>query len=87
MPALVLSGNLDLRTPLEKARSLATALHGKLLVEQGIGHGVLGLDPNGCATPAVEAFLASRPLPRCERSASVTIERGARRLDIPRPGL
>ncbi len=84
VPSLVLSGNLDLRTPLENARRLANALHGRIVVEHGIGHGVLGLDPNGCATPAVEAFLASRPLPRCQRQASVTIERAARRSAVPR---
>jgi pimeloyl-ACP methyl ester carboxylesterase len=85
VPALVLSGNLDLRTPLENARQLAAALHGRVVVEQGVGHGVLGRDFNGCATPAVEAFLADRPLPRCERSAAIVIERGARRLVAPRP--
>jgi pimeloyl-ACP methyl ester carboxylesterase len=79
VPTLVLSGDLDLRTPLEGARYLAALLHGKVVVEQGVGHGVLGRDPNGCAPPAVEAFLAGRPLTRCHRRASVTIERAARR--------
>jgi pimeloyl-ACP methyl ester carboxylesterase len=58
VPALVLSGELDLRTPLEKARELARALpQGRLLVERSVGHGVLGSDPNGCADGAVAAFL------------------------------
>jgi pimeloyl-ACP methyl ester carboxylesterase len=73
VPTLILSGNLDLRTPLENARRLATALHAKLVVEQGVGHGVLGTDPNGCATPAVAAFLARRPLPVCHHDVSLTI--------------
>src|SRR5204862_2277277 len=84
---LVLSGHLDLRTPLENARRLATALAGKIVVEQGVGHGVLGRDPNGCATPAVEAFLASRPLPRCSRSSSIAIQPVARRIAAPSLGL
>ncbi len=85
VPALVLSGNLDLRTPLEGARHLAATLHGKVVVENGIGHGVLGVDPNGCATPAVEAFLERRPLPRCERNVAIGIERRAtRRAAAPR---
>lgn len=82
VPALVLSGNLDLRTPLENARRLATALGAKLVVEQGIGHGVLGREPNGCATPAVEAFLDSRPLPRCRRDSSIAIQPVARRVAV-----
>ena len=80
VPTLVLSGNLDLRTPWENANRLTYALRGEILVEQGIGHGVLGVDPNGCATPAVEAFLDLRPLPKCDRKSSISIERGARRL-------
>ncbi|MEY2515181.1 MAG: hypothetical protein QOJ89_2539 [bacterium] len=88
VPTLVLSGDLDLRTPLEGARYLAALLHGKVVVEQGVGHGVLGRDPNGCATPAVEAFLAGRPLPQCQRSAGITIEpRAARHIVVPRPQL
>ncbi len=82
---LVLSGNLDLRTPLERARVLAASLGGRVLVERGIGHGVLGRDPNGCATPAVEAFLDSRPLPECDRASSIGIEPAARRA-FPRLG-
>jgi pimeloyl-ACP methyl ester carboxylesterase len=84
VPTLVLSGNLDLRTPLENANRLTYALRGEILVEQGIGHGVLGVDPNGCATPAVEAFLDRRPLPKCNRSSSISIERAARSV-LPRP--
>ncbi|HEY1538788.1 MAG TPA: alpha/beta hydrolase [Solirubrobacteraceae bacterium] len=67
IPALVLSGDLDLRTPLQNARRLARALHGHLVVEQGVGHGVLGERHNGCASPAVAAFLAGRPLAPCRR--------------------
>jgi hypothetical protein len=59
-------------------------LHGKVVVEQGVGHGVLGRDPNGCATPAVDAFLARRPLPQCYRGAAITIVPGARRIAVPR---
>jgi len=76
IPALVLSGELDLRTPLEKARELARALPGRarLLVERGTGHGVLGAGAGGCADGAVEAFLDRRPVPRCVRDrASLTI--------------
>lgn len=84
VPTLVLSGDLDLRTPLEGARYLAALLHGTVVVEQGIGHGVLGRDPNGCATPAVEAFLARRPLAQCHRNAAITIEPTARRSAVRR---
>jgi pimeloyl-ACP methyl ester carboxylesterase len=85
VPTLVLSGNLDLRTPLENARRLATALGARIVVEQGVGHGVLGRDLNGCATPAVEAFLGRRPIPQCRRDAGISIETSAvRRLATPR---
>ncbi len=74
IPTLVLSGELDLRTPLEQARALARSLPGaRLVVEHGVGHSVLGAAPGGCADGAVAAFLAARPLPRCRRSASLTV--------------
>lgn len=64
---LVLSGELDLRTPNTEARRLAIALRGRLVTERGVGHSVLGATFNGCATPAVTAFLARRSVPRCTR--------------------
>lgn len=76
IPALVLSGELDLRTPLEKARELARALPGgtRLLVERNTGHGVLGAGTGGCADAAVDTFLDRRPVPRCTSGgASLTI--------------
>jgi pimeloyl-ACP methyl ester carboxylesterase len=80
VPTLVLSGELDLRTPNAEARRLATALHGKLVTERGVGHSVLGTDFNGCATPAVEDFLAGRKVGRCARGgASIGVARSALR--------
>lgn len=85
---LIVSGDLDLRTPLENARGLARKLHARVVVERGAGHSVLGLDPNGCATPAVTAFLAGRPLPVCRpRSAFVTIRGRTARGAVTHPGL
>jgi hypothetical protein len=60
VPSLVLSGELDLRTPTERARALAQALNARLVTERGAGHSVLGQTGGGCATAAVEAFLTGR---------------------------
>ncbi len=81
---LVLSGELDLRTPNANARQLAIALKGRLVTERGVGHAVLGTDFNGCATPAVTAFLAGREVPACKRGgASISVTRsGLRRVPI-----
>jgi pimeloyl-ACP methyl ester carboxylesterase len=73
VPTLVLAGELDLRTPLENARRLARALGGRVVVESGVGHQVLGASFGGCGAPAIEAFLALRPLPACRRDASITL--------------
>lgn len=74
IPTLVLSGELDLRTPLEIARTLVSMLRrAQLVVERDVGHGVLGSDRNGCADPAVAAFLARRPLPACRRAGSASV--------------
>jgi len=84
---LIVSGDLDLRTPLENASRLASALKAGVVVERGAGHSVLE-DPNACATPAVEAFLAGRPLPRCRSGgAFITIDRSARSPSAPPGGL
>jgi pimeloyl-ACP methyl ester carboxylesterase len=66
VPTLILSGELDLRTPLENARRLARELGGaRVLVQRGVGHDVLGARPGGCVDRAVEAFLARRAAPSC----------------------
>ena len=66
VPTLILSGELDLRTPLENARRLAPELGGaRVLVEPGVGHDVLGARPGGCVDRAVAAFLARRAAPGC----------------------
>jgi pimeloyl-ACP methyl ester carboxylesterase len=66
VPTLILSGELDLRTPLQNAQRLASELPGaQLLVERGVGHDVLGARPGGCVDRTVAAFLAQRATPRC----------------------
>lgn len=57
-PALILSGDEDLRTPRADALALAARLPGAHLVEvPDTGHGALFSDPTDCAQLAVAAFV------------------------------
>jgi hypothetical protein len=57
VPALLLSGRLDTRTPLENSRELLPSLpHGQLLTVTGTGHDVLDSDITGCAARALKRF-------------------------------
>jgi len=57
VPALLLSGRLDTRTPLENSEELLGQLpHGQLLTVAGTGHDVLDSDITGCAARALERF-------------------------------
>jgi hypothetical protein len=59
VPALILSGRDDLRTPLEGARALAAELpRARLVTLNGVGHDVLGDDLTGCARTALKRFFA-----------------------------
>ncbi len=58
VPALLLSGRLDTRTPLENAQELLAQLpHGQLLTVAGTGHDVLDSDITGCAARALKRFV------------------------------
>ncbi|MBJ7332821.1 MAG: alpha/beta fold hydrolase [Solirubrobacteraceae bacterium] len=74
VPILVLSGQLDLRTPLEAARRLAARLgNATVVTAPGVGHSVYGADLDGCATRAVAVFLrGQRPDCADNTSASAT---------------
>ncbi len=61
VPALVLGGSLDLRTPVEGARAVAAELPRASMVEmRGAGHDVLDRDLTGCAGRALQRFAARR---------------------------
>jgi pimeloyl-ACP methyl ester carboxylesterase len=63
VPALLLSGRLDTRTPLENARELLPSLpHGQLLTVTGTGHDVLDSDITGCAARALKRFADGQKL-------------------------
>ena len=85
VPTLVLSGDLDLRTPLENARRLADALNGRVVVEPGAGHFALYFGFDGCTRPAVKAFLAGRAVATCRRpGSSVAVGAAAARAALGR---
>jgi pimeloyl-ACP methyl ester carboxylesterase len=71
LPALVLAGREDLRTPLEDARRSASRYPGaRVLAVPDAGHSVLGgSDPGGCAIDGLVAFLGGQPVPGCPRRA------------------
>lgn len=68
MPTLLLEGTLDLRTPIEGARSLAARLpHARLVTVGGVGHSPSSADPTRCGERVVQRFLMARPLGACPR--------------------
>ncbi len=75
VPALILSGAQDLRTPTSGARRVAALIpDAQLLVVPFTGHSVIGSDFSGCATQAVTAFFgggAGHPILPCAPSADI----------------
>jgi pimeloyl-ACP methyl ester carboxylesterase len=67
-PTLVLSGDVDFRTPPADALALARATRGaRLLRVRGTGHGVVAEDSSGCAARRIARFLAGGRTPPCGR--------------------
>jgi pimeloyl-ACP methyl ester carboxylesterase len=66
VPSLLLSGDLDLRTPLDGAKRLEAQLPDATLVkEPGWGHDVLSAGQDSCAGRAASRFLRGLPVTRC----------------------
>ena len=66
VPTLVLSGQDDIRTPLENATALASQLpNAKLLSVPNTGHAVLASDTSGCAKRGLAAFASGQPVAQC----------------------
>jgi pimeloyl-ACP methyl ester carboxylesterase len=66
VPALILSGSSDLRTPTANAREVAAAIpDAHLLVVSETGHSVLGTERDTCARDALLAMFAGKPLKPC----------------------
>jgi hypothetical protein len=75
VPALVLSGTYDIRTPIEDAQAVASQLQGAtLLPVSNVGHAVLANDKSGCAQRAVSAFLDARPVAQCPATAPAAVD-------------
>jgi pimeloyl-ACP methyl ester carboxylesterase len=61
VPALLLGGRLDTRTPFENARATATQFpHASVVSLAGSGHDALDADQTGCVDRAVSRFFAGR---------------------------
>ena len=69
IPVLMVSGEVDLRTPVEAARgALADWPNARLLVAPDTGHSTLSADLSGCVPRAARRFLrGGRPPARCRR--------------------
>jgi len=66
VPTLILSGADDLRTPTANAREVAAQIPGShLLVVPNTGHSVLSSDPTHCASDALQALFADKPIEPC----------------------
>lgn len=63
VPALLLGGSLDMRTPIENARELKALLpRASLVVVPGNGHDQLDTDTSGCAATALRRWVAGTPV-------------------------
>ncbi len=66
VPTLILSGANDLRTPTSNAREVAAMIpDAHLLVAPYTGHSVLGDEPTACASNALQAMFAGKPVKPC----------------------
>jgi pimeloyl-ACP methyl ester carboxylesterase len=66
VPTLILSGADDLRTPTANAREVAAQIpDANLLVVPYTGHSVLGEEPTSCASDALQALFAGKPVKQC----------------------
>src|SRR4051794_5306983 len=71
VPTLILSGQGDLRTPVEDARSVAARIPGAQVVAvPRTGHSVLGADLTSCSHDAVVAFFTGAPVAPCSSAAT-----------------
>jgi fermentation-respiration switch protein FrsA (DUF1100 family) len=74
-PTLILSGQDDIRTPLEDATALAAQLpQAQLVSVPNTGHAVLGDDPTRCAKTALTDFFAGRAVQACRPAAPSAID-------------
>src|SRR4029079_14220902 len=71
VPALLLQGGEDLRTPPEVSARVATELpDGHRVLVPGVGHGVITADPSGCAASVLGRLLGRSAVCRkCARGA------------------
>jgi hypothetical protein len=61
VPALLLGGRLDTRTPIENARATAAQLpHSTVVALSGSGHDAIDSDDTGCVDRAVRRFFANQ---------------------------
>jgi len=66
VPALVLAGSADLRTPASDARAVAARIPGaRVVTVPNVGHSVLGADPSGCAKAAIAGFFNGTGVTPC----------------------
>jgi pimeloyl-ACP methyl ester carboxylesterase len=66
VPALILSGEADLRTPLANAREVAAEVPDSHLLSVPLtGHSVLTGEPTSCASDALQAMFAAHPIKPC----------------------
>ncbi|HEV2814255.1 MAG TPA: alpha/beta fold hydrolase, partial [Solirubrobacteraceae bacterium] len=65
VPALLLAGAADVRTPLEDANAVAGRLGATAVTVPHTGHSVLGADFSGCARAAVAAFFRDGSTAQC----------------------
>jgi pimeloyl-ACP methyl ester carboxylesterase len=78
VPALLLSGGADVRTPIEDVGAISSRLPGATpLSVPFVGHSVLGGDPSGCAKAAIAGFFNGNGVAPCQnRGPLITV--GAR---------
>jgi pimeloyl-ACP methyl ester carboxylesterase len=76
VPALILSGEADLRTPTANAQEVASAIpDSRLLIVPDTGHSVLTSEPGSCATDALRALFTGAEIKSCTHAPPPTLLR------------